>query len=78
LRLLVLNVWVTDGSRRQFPDPPPPMSAGSFYTFTLNVDGSATTKLQNDDGAVTGANGLGNPFLCRPGSEALAAGVCGA
>jgi hypothetical protein len=78
LRLLVLDVWVSDGTRRQFPDPPPPMSAGSFYTMTLNDDGSATTKLQNDDGAVTGANGLGNPFLCRPGSEPLATGVCGA
>jgi hypothetical protein len=54
------------------------MSAGSFYTMTLNDDGSATTRLQNDDGAVTGANGLGNPYLCRPGSKALADGVCGA
>jgi hypothetical protein len=78
LRLTVTDVWVTDGTRKQFPDPSPPMSAGSFYTMTLNDDGSATTRLQNDDGAVTGANGLGNPYLCRPGSKALADGVCGA
>ncbi len=77
LRLLVLDVWVTDGTHRQFPDPPPPMSAGSFYTMTLHDDGSATTKLHNDDGPVVGANGLGNPLLCRPGSEALANGTCG-
>jgi hypothetical protein len=76
LRLLVLDVWVTDGTRKQFPDPAPPMSAGSFYLMTLNDDGSATTRLQNDDGAVSGANGLGNPYLCRPGSEALSNGVC--
>lgn len=78
LALLVLDVWVTDGTRKQFPDPPPPMSRGSFYTMTVEHDGSAKTRLQNDDGAVTGANGLGNPYLCRPGSEALRNGVCGA
>ena len=76
LQLTVLDVWVTDGTRKQFPDPPPPMSAGSFFTMTLNGDGSATTVLHNDDGVVKGENGLGNPHLCRPGSEAMASGVC--
>jgi hypothetical protein len=52
------------------------MSAGSFFTMTLNGDGSATTVLHNDDGVVKGNNGLGNPSLCRAGSEAMATGVC--
>jgi hypothetical protein len=76
LQLTVLDVWVTDGTRKQFPDPPPPMSAGSFFTMTLNDDGSATTVLHNDDGVVKGDNGLGNPYLCRADSQAMVSGVC--
>jgi len=76
LQLTVLDVWVTDGTRQQFPDPPPPMSAGSFFTMTLNGDGSATTVLHNDDGVVKGSNGLGNPYLCRAESQAMVHGVC--
>ncbi len=79
LRLTVRRVYVEDeNGRRGTPPYPPSASTGSFYLMELLPKGAAITELHNDDGVVTGANGLGNPYLCRPGSAASAEGICGA
>lgn len=79
LRLDVVRVFVQDeNGRRGSPAYPPSASTGSYYLMELLPDGAASTELHNDDGVVTGANGLGNPFLCRSDSVAAQEGTCGA
>ena len=79
LRLNVLSVYVEDeNGRRGTPPYPPSASTGSFYLMELLPKSAAVTELHNDDGVVTEANGLGNPYLCRPDSAASADGTCGA
>ena len=79
LRLSVVKVYVEDeNGRRGTPPYPPSASTGSFYLMKLLPKGAALTELHNDDGAVVGANGLGNPYLCRANSDASRDGTCGA
>lgn len=78
LRLSVLEIYVQDENGRRGTPLFPSASAGSFYLMDVRPGGAAITELHNDDGVVEGANGLGNPFLCRSGSAAELDGICGA
>ena len=51
---------------------------GSYYLMRLLEDGLATTELHQNGKVTRDANGLGNPYLCRPGTQAAESGRCGA
>ncbi len=79
IRLTVTRVWIeSDGQDLGFPEYAS-ASTGSFYEMWLtDQPGLAETRLHNDDGIIEGANGLGNPYLCRPGLDTEASSNCGA
>ncbi|WP_183097772.1 hypothetical protein [Nocardioides pelophilus] len=81
IKLTVTRVWVeSDGVEVGFAYPPQ-ASTGSYYLMWLtDIDGLAETELHNDDSSegISGGNSLGNPYLCRAGSNAGSTGRCGA
>ena len=70
IRLDVHQVYVQDeNGQKGPPDQMESVSVGSFFLMWAVPDQAAKTELHNDDGVVHGANGLGNPFLCRTGAR---------
>ena len=62
LRLDVQDVYVEDENGRQgSPDQMGSVSVGSYFLMWAVPGDAAQTELHNDDGVVSGANGLGNP-----------------